>query len=217
MIDKLIDKQDSFEIVRDKIAQILADETASQQALATTEGEDPTKWAFKVFTERMYPWEDWQGSPGNEPIDPTPRVNVWYETSSFPKGSGNTTRRQKSQTTFNIDIAAIGESAPGVAGDEDATYNAQRILRLVRNILMADIYTYLDLRGLVWSRWPSSMNVFKPEGLDTAQRVHAARFQLEVDFNELSPQQSGVDLESIAFTIKRAEDGSVLAQAQYDY
>ena len=42
----LIDKQDSFEIVRDKIALILANEIASQQVLAKADSRNPDDWKF---------------------------------------------------------------------------------------------------------------------------------------------------------------------------
>ena len=46
----LIDKLDTFEIVRDEIAAILATEIASQEALAAGE-PDPTLWRLRVFLE----------------------------------------------------------------------------------------------------------------------------------------------------------------------
>ena len=52
MIQTLINKTDSFELVRDKIAMILADEFASQQALAQAEAIDPAPWDISVYTER---------------------------------------------------------------------------------------------------------------------------------------------------------------------
>ena len=58
LIPDLIDKEDTFEIVRNQIALILANESASQVALATTAGKpDPNLWALKVYTERSNPWE----------------------------------------------------------------------------------------------------------------------------------------------------------------
>lgn len=218
MITELIDKQDTFEVVRDRIAQILADETESQQKLAISSGKDPDQWKFKVYTERTQPWEEWLR--GGSDLDPTPRVNVSYESSSFPARTGNVVERQKSDSNYNIDILTYSESEASGAGhipaDAKAALEAQRITRLVRNIIMASPYIYLKLRGTVWGRWPMSITAYQPTTDGSAvQNVQACRLQLEVAFNELSPQLTGEVVEEIGITINRAEDGSVLAQAEY--
>ena len=55
-LPSLIDKQDSFEIVRDQIAGILYENQLAQQALAVTAGKDPALWELRVFTEATNPW-----------------------------------------------------------------------------------------------------------------------------------------------------------------
>jgi len=219
MIDTLIDKQDTFEIVRDKIAQILANETASQQAMAVTAGEpDPDLWKLRVFTERANPWEQFL----NNHDDRSPIVNVWYESSSFEERSSNIMERQTTHGTFNVDVFGMGlatETDAGHApGDQDAAYVLQRGLRLVRNILMAATYTYLDLRGLVGKRWIDSLESFQPQFDNQAmQQVQAGRFSFRVSFNEFSPQVTPVELELVSVDIKRDLDGAVVAEADYDY
>ena len=60
----LIDKQDSFEIVRDQIAAILKTEITSQIALATTAGKpNPDDWKLRIFSERANPWEQFLNGP----------------------------------------------------------------------------------------------------------------------------------------------------------
>jgi hypothetical protein len=70
----------------------------------------------------------------------------------------------------------------------------------------------------VWSRWPQSITVFQPE-IDgrSVQQIVAARIALRVDFNELSPQGPEETLEYVSIDIKRAEDGMIIAEADYDY
>ena len=59
MITELIDKLDNFEIIRDKIALILANEIANQKVIATNQGKTtPDEWNFKTYTERSNPRED---------------------------------------------------------------------------------------------------------------------------------------------------------------
>lgn len=219
MIPTLIDKQDNFEVVRDQIAAILATESASQQALAVVAGKDPDDWKLRVFTERSNPWEQFL----NGPTDKSPVVNVWFDDSNFNKGASDPVKRQRSESTFNIDCYgyAVAEDVPAGGhspGDEAAAKEVQRAVRLVRNILMAAPYTYLGLQGTVAGRWPRSIKVFQPQlGENQANQVVGAQIALQVDFNEFSPQVASVTLEVVGITVKRAEDGEILAVAEFDY
>lgn len=219
MIPNLIDKQDSFEIVRDQIAAILATEVASQMALASAAAKDPNEWKLRIFAERSNPWEQFL----NEQTDRSPIVNVWYDNSSFDMGASNISERQKTEAVFNIDCYGYGVSSDTVGaghtpGDEDAALEVQKAIRLVRNILMAAEYTYLGLRGLVWQRWPQSITVFQPP-IDgrTIQQIVGARIAFRVVFNEFSPQFDLNMLELVSVNVLRAEDGEIVVEADYDY
>lgn len=223
MISELIDKQDSFEIIRDQIAAILATEIANQQVLANNAGKDANLWKIRVFTERSNPWEQFQGVEDGEAIDESPLVNVWYDNSNFDPGASNIMERQKTEAVFNIDCYGYGrsENVDGgghKAGDEEAAFAVQRTLRLVRNILMAAEYTYLGLRGLVWQRWPQSVTIYQPQ-IDsrTVQQIVASRLAFRVTFNEYSPQVQPVELELVTTDVLRTEDGEIVVEADYDY
>ena len=219
LLQELIDKQDNFQVVRDQIALILANEVENQKALATAAAEDPALWDLKIYTERAQPWEVWL----NNQSDPTPIVNVWYDSSNFEKSLGDTVERQRSGTTYNIDIYALGVASNDSSGghnpgDREAAENAQRGLKLVRNILMADTNTYLQLRGLVGTRWPESIQAFQPELPENNYlQIWAVRLALNVEFNEFSPQYVPVNLEVIDITLQREEDGRVLAEIEIDF
>ena len=220
MIANLIDKQDNFEIIRDKIAQILANEVASQMVLAVNAGKPPEDWDLSIYTERSNPWERWL----NQQADTTPIVNVWFENYSLDgNGNGNTVESQTVNGIFNIDIYGFGKSKdnPGgghIAGDEEAAKEAQRAYRLVRNILMAGEYTYLELRKTVGQRWIQSTTSFQPEQQGSqAQQIQAMRLAFAVKFVEFSPQVEGQGLEYISNDIKRDIDGAVIAEADYEY
>jgi len=220
MIDALIDKQDNFEIVRDQIAAILVTEVASQKALATAASKDPALWDLKVYTERTNPIEHYLGESG--PIDTTPVVNIWYDSSTFDPKASDIFERQKAEVIYNIDCYGAGvSSANGTGhnpGDLEASLNVQRALKLVRNILMAGPYTYLGLRGFIWSRWPQSVNIFQPQlGTNSVQNIVGARLVLKVVFNEFSPQYTENMLELVSATVTRAEDGQVVLNADYSY
>jgi hypothetical protein len=219
-IDSLIDKQDNYEIVRDKVAQILADEIANQQTLAGNAGKDPALWTFTVYTERSNPFilarENAGGVTGENEI-----VNVWLDNSNFI--DGNPVNRKQPTTAINIDCISVKSSTDNPAGgitqsaDERASLDAERIGRLVRNILMADEYTYLDLRKTVANRWISRMQKFQPDRDDRpVENAMGFRVVLEVSHLEYSPQATPEDLELIITDIKRGETGEVLASVTVD-
>tara|TARA_R110000772_G_scaffold268728_1_gene398241 strand:+ start:8890 stop:9552 length:663 start_codon:yes stop_codon:yes gene_type:complete len=219
MISQLIDKQDNFEVVRDEIAAILVTEVANQMALATAGGKDPNDWKLRVYSERSNPWEGLL----NEQNDRSPIVNVWYDNSNFDPRASNSVERQKAEAVFNIDCYGYGMSQDVAggghkAGDQEAAIEVQRALRLVRNILMAGEYTYLGLRGLVWSRWPQSVTIFQPQ-IDARQmqQIVGARLAFRVVFNEFSPQVEAETLELVSAKVSRSEDGEVVVNADYDY
>ena len=225
-IDTLIDKQDNFEIVRDQIAAILTTETAAQQILATAAAKNPDLWKLRIFTERSNPVEEWRDIDSLASTDLSPIINVWYDTGSFPMNKGNVVERQAHEATYNIDCYGVGYSRNVVAGghvlgDKEAALEAQRAVRLVRNILMAAIYTYLGFtrkNGFFARRWPQSITVFQPQ-IDgrPVQHIVGARIALRCEFNEFSPQFTPETLELLTVDVKRTEDGEIVLEADYDY
>jgi len=222
MIQNLIDKTDNFEIVRDKIAQILADEVASQKALAIADSKDPLLWDLNIYIERNNPWEKWL----NQNDDVAPIVNVWFENYNTDDGSTILSSQSVISSKYNIDIYGLGVSKNNsggghYAGDEESARAVQNAFKLVRNILMSSTYTYLDLRGTVSQRKILSVTAFQPEQQSgqtiQAQRVQAIRLVLDVRLIEYSPQYEGETLEYISNDIKRDSDGAIIAQADYQY
>lgn len=220
LLTELIDKVDSQELIRDQIAAIILDEQTGQQALATAAGKEKRLWALSVFTERSNPWDAFQKG-ATEQLDVPPIVNVTFEASSFDKGASNSVKRQKGTFTYNVDCYGYGVArktdAGHLSGDEQAGLESARAVKLVRNILMAGAYTYLGLRGTVWTRWISGVNAFQPEFEGrTIQQVVASRIAFEVEANEFSPQIVGQPLEIVSATVKRAETGEIYFVTQYD-
>lgn len=220
MIDSLIDKQDTVEIVRDQIAALLALEAANQVALATAAGKpDPQLWALRVYQERTSPWELF---PGRDD-ETTPVVNVWWDSETFDMSASNIAERQKAAAIINIDCYGYGESrddgAGGhISGDQDAAEAVQRAVRLVRNMLMAAENTYLGLRGTVRRRWFDSITILRPQQDDpAASRLVGARMAFRVEFNEYSPQVEPETLELLTVEVRRTEDNQVVVAADYEY
>lgn len=220
MISSLIDKQDSSEIVRDQIGAILLAETISQQSLAIAAAKDPELWKLRIFTERSNPWEQWLNV--DNLTDLSPIVNVWFEAESFDPSASNIMERQKATGIFNIDCYGYGVAKDTITGhepgDKAAILESQRAARLVRNILMAGTYSWLDLRGLVWQRWLRSLNTFQPQqGETNVQQIVATRLQLEVVYNEFSLQVPTQILELVHVEVYRRETGELYFEADYDY
>ncbi len=220
LLTTLIDKQDNSELVRNKVAQILADEIAAQFILAAAE-DDPSLWNFLVFSERSNPWEllnDVNGKVTGEPR----LVNVWLDNSVFV--DGDIVRRQQPTTTINIDCmstkSALDNPAGGITtpADEAASLDAEIVERLVRNILMSAIYMNLQMKGIVGKRWISRTQKFQPDRDDQpAVNSMGYRVVLEVSHNEFSPQEAGVSLDLIVTEIEKGEDlGNVLASVTVD-
>jgi hypothetical protein len=200
---------DNVEIIRDQIAGILKVELANQAVL--TGNPQP-----RVFLERSNPWGMFLEGRATEP----PLINVWFDTLTYDGAASNIVERQKAEATYNIDCYGYGisaeDSAGHLPGDQTASLECQRTLRLVRRILMSAHYTYLALRGLVWKRWPQNVSVFQPQVDNRAvQNVVAGRFALSVQFNELSPQITGGPLETLSVEVYRALTGELLMRADY--
>lgn len=216
-ISVLIDKQDSFEIVRDKIAQILVAETVLQKAKAVLANKNSSLWALNVYIERSDAIEQYS----SQSFDITPIVNVSYESGEFPQSKGDTGEQQTHEATFNIDCYGAGMSEDTQSGqlcaDEQAAKNAQRALRLVRNIIMSSEYRYLGLRGTVGRRWPLSIKSLAPADMEASIRIVVMRLQLRVSFIENSPQYTPVTLLETNVNFKRQENGQIVMAADYIY
>ena len=215
----LVTDMDGFEIVRDRIAEILALETASQQALAAAAGYDPNDWKFLVYAERIDPWERYRDG-----ADKTPIVNVWYDSDVFDKSTSNNTTRQTTTSQFNIDCYAWAPSRQTVdghaPGDESAAMLAHKIGRFVRKFLMHPKYRRLGFTNAgdpVWYRWVSNRTAFQPQsGNPAVQNVMGLRVALEVRHNETVELEEPETLELINIKFYHEPDGQVVAEIEHE-
>lgn len=217
-LQQLIPDQDNIELVRDKIAQVLAEETAEQQALAAGQSKDPDRYKIRVLVESSNPISKFQAQTV---LDKSPIVNVWLDGYNLLNQSSDGSTSLV-RATFNVDVYGYGISADAAVGhtpgDKAAAIQAQNGLRIVRNILMSNYYRYLDLRGIVTRRTTQSVQAFQPEILgQSVEKVQAVRMTFEVDLQEASPEYQGHALEIVHVDINRDSDGFVMAQAEYDY
>lgn len=231
-IVELIDKQDTAEIVRDQIASILYVEKEEQKVLAAAAAKDPALWDFDVYVERSRPWEILTNTDGSEGGD-MPLVNVSFDSDAHDNKGGNVVASQKVVGTFNVDCygqktkrpTAPGNEPATNSGDEQSSKEADRIARLVRNILMADVYTYLALsdrelglgNGLVISRYVMRREKFQPDIQAVGfENIVAERVTVRVEYTEFSPQLEGVDLEVTFSEVQQDDTGKVIGEVQTD-
>jgi hypothetical protein len=225
-IPGLIDKLDAFERVRDKVGEILVVEEANQRQLAIDAGKDPDLWSLQIYLERSEPWAEFLDPEDDEKTDGKPRqrktpiVNVWFDNYQIALNASNVVERQRYSAVINIDCYGYGRSEETDDGhspaDAKSAREAQRAARLVRNILMSAIYTYLDLRGTVARRWVQSIQQFQPRnGGESVQAVTGSRVALHVDLHETSPQVEGEILEAISVDVNRQPDGLLYLTATF--
>lgn len=219
VIDELLDSQDGFEIARDAVAAILAEEIANQQALAANASADVSLYQLDVYAERVAPLENWRDDPTAAPV-----VSVWIPR-YVPRSGGSTVDDERGEATLYLDVFAAGQDADSMsghtAGDYQARVNLHRVIRLIRQILMSGQYTYLGSprKAAQWcyGREIKDVEIHEPRRLEnTAQWVATARISFSVDLKMSQPQWPGEVAEGQDVIFKRDSDGKVLAKATYD-
>ena len=221
-IPTLIDKLDTFEIVRDQIAGILRTEFISQQALAVTAGKDPLLWAPDIFLERDFPIDKWINEDGTLNANTVPNVTISIENSQRnDRRTSVPTGKQVYEVTYLIDCLARGvdtETATGhIPADKDAHFNCQATVRLVRNILSATIYRKLELVGLIDAHPHfSTFEYGQPpvEAILPHMSVWNGRGRFMVTMVEFAPEFVGENLELIHIDI--SDHGGVILSTEID-
>jgi hypothetical protein len=207
-------------LIRDLISAILVVESADQVAKATTASEpDPSKWAFRVFTQRSNPWDEFNGA------DKSPIVNVRYDSHRADRSKSAGISHTHGRAVYHIDCYGYGvsESDGGtghVPGDLKAADESQRAGWMVESILMSGYYMFLgDTRGssqFILGRWIDSVEEFQPQIDDQpVENVIANRVTLGVEFNEFTQEYQGVPLSLVSFEVQQASNGQVLLNADY--
>lgn len=213
----LITEQDGFEVVLDKIVEILAFESTSQQEQAVERGLDPTPWRFGVYKERQNHWDRYRG--GTYRI---PTVHVEYDKDYFDKSKSNSTTRQTTLSRYHVDCYAVGVSAATdtghVLGDKASAIRAFELARIVRRILMHPKYDKLGLydENFVWGRWLANREKSKPTNDAAMQHVTVMRLVLDVEHNETFTFQSPHYTDLISTTYRYEPDGQVVAELRHE-
>jgi hypothetical protein len=116
----------NFELVRDRIGQILALEFANQYVLTSNDDINVT-----VYNDRIIPFDKTD----------TPCINVVFASGNYPSKYED---KQDGSYTFNIDCYCTAPSTSSNEGGKKANQELQKILGIVRAILSNPLYRTLN-------------------------------------------------------------------------
>jgi hypothetical protein len=202
----------TYELVRDRIAEILTAELANQVTLAEAVPVDSTPYKMTVVVEETIPYIISQIK--NQPI-----VNVWYDTGDILTDVSPATNQQQGEHFYNIDVYVSEPSTddnvnPIEYGDVLTAKEVQERAGIIYQVIMADINTQLQFPRrannvpvqIVASRQFNQLATFQPTfGDQPLQNIQGFRLRLKVRHNEVPPQILGDALDGFKFTISRRD------------
>jgi len=191
----------NYELIRSKIASILADELANQltlnKAARTLELAEVTPDAelialydlniscipSKVFEERFI-----RPNPDEYPL-----INVVFTGNPLNEGTSNTV--QYGVNKFQIEFYQDAKSQDDNDGDMLASIKLHRIMAICRQILMSREYVQLDLGSIIGYRIVNDQIIGQPNtGADNANNSIFGKFDLLVKSGEEVNDLDGVQL-----------------------
>jgi hypothetical protein len=156
----------NFELIRDRIAQILTVELANQ---ATLTGN--ALFNAKVWLERFIAFDKTE----------LPAINVYLNNTSYDNQTAITS---KGSNTYYIDVHVSAKHSTTNDGDKTASINLQKLLGVVRYILEHSVYLTLDFsRGFIYHTAVSEIKVGQPNDKDGYNTV-TGRITFDVNCEE---------------------------------
>jgi hypothetical protein len=218
-IKKLITAREGYEIARDQIAGILITERDAQKVLAAAASEPVTDWDFDVVMERTNPIQISENASGK--ILKKALVNIMTADIQI-LNNANPTRSQKIRVTYNIDVYGYKNAKTNTdtgeieRADYLSTIDSQRVVRLVRKILMSGLYPSLDL-SFVTERSLESVQPFIPNLVEIqgSENIVGNRITMIVTYDEVTVENDYDDIEYIHVTVNHGNTGVV--ELLYDY
>jgi len=190
MINTLIGQQ-NFELIRDRIAEILSTEIANQ---ATLEGHD-------LWTENIYVWLE-----RTAPFDKTelPCINVSLSSGEFDnyKATGDNDGNYQ----FDIDVFTKSVYTTTENGDTKSTVLLHRILGVCKTILTNEQYKSLGFESkFIGNRNVGSIQIADPNSTrreNETESIRLGRLVFRVKCNETNTTAIPADLDSYATTVR---------------
>lgn len=195
----------AFELVLDRIVEILETELANQIVLATAASQPTEPYEIAVYKEKAIPWEGTQ----------MPLVNVWYDSSQISRKSPSI-GRQQGEHVYNIDcLSTVKSTATGTNidtyGDTETAMKVHAVARVIYQIIMANLNHRLQFDppvtpAFVGGRMIREMSTMRPPfGDNPANFFLAMRLPLVVKHADSLPEQLGAILEEIGITVSRQD------------
>lgn len=204
----------NFEIIRSKIAAILADELASQKtlnqaALAAEEAKPTPEQAlidFYTLNIDCIPSKVWEERFFRFQPSEMPAINIVLLNVPLVEAISHT--QQMGENKYQIEIYQSAKSKDNQDGDVLASFKLHRLLEIIRAILMNRNYVDLGLSGIIGYRQVRDIVIGVPNiGADNAQSMIYGKLDLIVKSNETVEDLSGVELQLHATTMQIDESG----------
>jgi hypothetical protein len=158
----------NFELIRDRVAEILTDEIANQYVLSQDDDINASVWG-----ERTNPFDKTE----------CPAINICLSNATYlnkHQGSFDGTY------IFNIDVFSNSKAKADQPGDKSAALKCQRLLGLCQSILENPIYKTLGFSpGFISRVFTNDLNLAVPEK-DDALNTMWGRLTFHVVANETS-------------------------------
>lgn len=166
-------QQQNFELVRDKIGAILAEELAGQAVLNFSE---KALTGVVVHVDRSVTFDHTE----------LPAVNVFLDGGTY---DNETIEKQDGSYSYNIDIYTASKTSQNVSGDKNSLRNLQRLCGIIRAILQSPHYLTLGFsRPSVSVRSVKSIQIQDPRLNQDALNTMYGRIILDVRFIEMAEQ-----------------------------
>lgn len=216
VLTELIAFKSGTQTLIDKIAEILVNEFANQQALAVLAAVDPTPYDIRVFADRFDPLDQFKK-------DSRPLINITLSDDSTRTAVTATYGDNQKAVTILIDCFGVGVASETVEGhtpaDLDASRDAKAAANLVRYILAADINQNLQLPLKLFNSVVMQSEQYLAPDFNSRQEkpVVAMRLMLVANVTDKTMINNGVELDQIVIDVERGNSGEIYATAEYNY
>lgn len=204
LINEIIGES-NFELVRSKIAEILATEISNQRTLITTAiAADPTpeelielQLALSVLPEKV--WEERAYRPQDSEM---PMLNVMLANNSLSQII--TSQTQQDSVNYVVEFYVNALSTDENNSDYLAAVKLHRLMGVCRSIIMYQEYQRLGFTGgFIGHRSVQNMRIAQPEeGSSDARTIIRGVFDVKVSVEETLNPISGVLLNGMDTNMK---------------
>lgn len=173
-----------FEIVRDRIGEIITEEISNQeilQNLGTQAG---------VFNERLAPFSD----------EEILMINIMYDGSNY---GSFTEKDAKGPNIYYIDVYSTAKATPTEDGGNSSSRLLHKYLGMCRHILQSHLYNTLGFPpGLIMGTYIEQIQISDPQNNQDAANVTMGRITFSVRIVENQELWEGVPIGNNTTSVK---------------